>query len=161
MDKILELLDPLVTALAPVKDALIDAGLPADAVESAFGPGLLGGLFGAGVAVAIALLYTLITFWRLLNRGGCHGWLMILPVINLIVLPFCLCRMAFGRGARGLLFLLWLIPGVNLIFSIVWSFAMAKAFGRGFWFGLGNLFFFPLFASVLAHGGLEYCGPND
>ena len=162
MNELLALLDPLKTALAPVQDALAQSGVPTNILDVIFGTGLLAIPALAAAATSIALLYLLITYWRLLNRGGCRGWLMILPVINLIVLPFCLCRIAFGKGAKCLLCLLWLIPGVNLIFSLVWAFSFAKAFGRGFWFGLGILFFFnPLFASIVAHGGLEYCGPND
>ena len=107
----------------------------------------------AYIASAVIGLFYIIVEWRLFSKGGCPGIACIVPIWNL----WCYAKILFGRGWA---FLLYLIPGVNLIMLLISPFRMAKVYGHGFGYGLG-LFFLPwLFMPILAFGQSDYCGPN-
>jgi len=59
---------------------------------------------------------------------------------------------------NGWLFLLLLIPGVNVIISIITQVKLAKAFGKDGWFALGPVFLGIIFMSILAFGETSYQG---
>ena len=103
--------------------------------------------------LALAIV-SLVISWRLMARGGCHGWAVLIPIYNV----YCYHKAIFGRGW---LFLLYLVPLVNVILALITPFAMARAYGRStLFFGLGLLFFPFLFLLILAFSEDRYCGPN-
>jgi len=79
---------------------------------------LIGLLFYVLLAVAL---------WRVFTKAGYPGWLAIIPIVNTIFLV----KVA---GYSGWMTLLYLIPIVGLIFHIIVSIRVGRAFGHGGFF---------------------------
>ena len=147
---------PLLLAASPAYDAAYDAGYEfgyavGEAAAAAF---LLAYLAYFIVLFLVFAVVAVIIEWRLLARGGCHGWACFIPIYNTV----CMCRAIFGKGW---MFLLYFVPIVNVFLALATPFFMAKAYGRNtFFFGLGLLLFPFLFLLILAFGEDTYCGPN-
>lgn len=106
-----------------------------------------------GLLVALAILVFLIaSVWRVFTKAGKAGWLVLIPLVNLYVLM----KIA---GRPGWWLILFLIPLVNLIISILVSLDLAKSFGKGAGFGLGLAFLGPIFYPILGFGSARYNGP--
>lgn len=101
------------------------------------------------VLVLIISIINIIAMWRIFSKAGEPGWASIVPIYNLYVL----FKIAFGSGW---MFLLCLVPFVNVIISIVLVFKLAKAFGHGIGFGFGLWLLNPIFMIILAFGSSEY-----
>lgn len=100
--------------------------------------------------VLIATLFlTIAAMWRLFAKAGEAGWKSIVPIYGAVVL----LRLV-GRPWWWLLILL--VPFVNLIFSAMLCFDLAKAFGKGKGSGLGILLLGPIFIMWLAFGDAQY-----
>ncbi len=108
---------------------------------------------GYSVASIIVWLLLVIAMWKIFTKAGEAGWKAIIPVYN----AYVLCKIVDGKGIK---FLLFFIPIVNVIYDIILSIRMAKAFGKGTGFGLG-LFFLPnIFTLILGFGSATYVGPH-
>lgn len=109
---------------------------------------------GAAILAALIIgLFALVVGWRFYRRGYCPGWACLIPFYNL----YCYFKIAYGNGW---LFLLSFVPIVNVVMAVATPFMIAKNYGKGFFFGLGFLFFPFFFRAVIAFGDLYYCGPN-
>lgn len=95
------------------------------------------------VVVAIAL-------WRVFSKAGYPGVLAIIPIVNL----FILVKVA---GYSAWMTLLYLIPVVNVIFSIFVAIRVGERFGKG---GAFSFFLLWLFSAIgyliLGFGGARY-----
>lgn len=105
----------------------------------------------------ILLIYSIIITWRIYHKAGKHEWASIIPIYRQIVL-FKIC------GFNPWLLLLIFVPvlGWVILFfiSVFMKFRLAKAFDKGFFFGLGLLFFPIIFESILAFSKVKYVGIN-
>ena len=99
-------------------------------------------------SVVLAVL-SVIAMWVLFRKAGRGGWRSLVPGLNL----YTLCDIADTSGWK---FILFLIPLVGLVYYVIFSFRLARAFGKGFLFGLGLLFFPPLFMLILGFGHAKY-----
>ena len=111
------------------------------------------GAIGAGyliVYVAI-LVVSLVGMWKVFVKAGKPGWAAIVPFYS----TYCLFEMSFGNGW---LFLLCLVPCVNIVVLIMCRFKLAKAFGKGAGFGLGLVFLPFVFMLILGFGDAQYIG---
>lgn len=86
------------------------------------------------VGVAIYVLLA-IALWRVFTKAGYPGWLAIIPLVNAIFLV----KVA---GFSGWMTLLYLIPIVNIVFHIIVSIRVGRAFGHGWVFSLALLVVF-------------------
>lgn len=86
------------------------------------------------VGVAIYVLLA-IALWRVFTKAGYPGWLAIIPLVNAIFLV----KVA---GFSGWMTLLYLIPIVNIVFHIIVSIRVGRAFGHGWFFSLALLVVF-------------------
>lgn len=134
------------------------------------------------LAVAAALwLITAIARWRIFNKMGVAGWKAFIPLYGYYVIYSKCWNKKAGwhyvlsaitsaffeagvyKGSTELTTILCcvaeLIVAIEMLYLTVRvNFRMAKAFGHGFWFGLG-LWFFPfIFTFVLGFGKSEYVG---
>ena len=100
------------------------------------------------VWLAIAILM-IAAFWKIFEKAGEPGWAAIIPIYNLYVL----LKVA---GRPGWWIILYLIPFVNFIISIVVSIDVAKRFGRSTGFALGLVFLPFIFYPILAWGDATY-----
>ncbi len=108
------------------------------------------------VRMAIALLAIVVgavSGYKLYAKAGQPGWACLVPVYNLLVM----LRIV---DLPWWTLLLMLIPGVNLVASLVVSFRLAKAFGQGM-AGFLALVLVPfLMVPALAFGGARYTKPS-
>jgi uncharacterized membrane protein YhaH (DUF805 family) len=120
-----------------------------DAMNSAAqqGGSMIGGLVGLAI-----LVFLVAAMWKVFTKAGKAGWLVLIPIVNI----YQLLKIA---GRPGWWLILFLIPLVNLIISILVSMDIAKSFGKGAGFGLGLAFLGPIFYPILGFGSATYKGP--
>ena len=126
-------------------------------------------------------LLTAIARWRMFNKMGEPGWKAFIPIYGYFVL-FSKCwdkKHAWDYVATTVLYAFFeagiyvgstdiivllcsiaqLIIAINLLYiTIRINFRVSKAFGHGFWFGLGMWLFSFVFTFILGFGKSEYIG---
>ena len=119
---------------------------------------LAGNTVASGISTGTSLVGTvlaillLVAMWKIFVKAGKPGWGSIIPLYNL----YCLYDMSFGKGW---LFLLTIIPIVNVVITIMMYVKLAKAFGKGGGFAVGLLILPFIFMPILGFGDAEYSGP--
>lgn len=105
------------------------------------------------IVIYLAVLVLLFaSLWRIFSKAGRPGWAAIIPIYNIYVL----LKVA---GRPGWWLILYFIPLVNLIISIIVSIDVAKAFGKGGAFGFFMLWLLGLIGyPILGFGGARYVG---
>jgi uncharacterized membrane protein YhaH (DUF805 family) len=111
------------------------------------GGSMIGGLIGLAIMV-----FFIAAMWKVFTKAGKAGWLVLIPIVNI----YQLLKIA---GRPGWWLILFIIPLVNLIISILVSMDIAKSFGKGAGFGLGLAFLSPIFYPILGFGSATYKGP--
>lgn len=109
---------------------------------------------GMGVYLVVVLALSILLIvanWKIYSKAGEPGWASIVP----FYCNYVLFKIAMGNGW---LFLLMLVPVVNIVVSIMVIFKLASAFGKGIGFGFGLLFLSPIFLLILGFGSAEYQG---
>lgn len=102
------------------------------------------------LAVELVIIVAVVAgFWKVFTKAGQPGWASIIPIYNLIVL----LRVA---GKPLWWFILFLIPLVNLIASVLVGLAVAKKFGKGDGFGVGLGLLGIIFYPILGFGDAQY-----
>ena len=96
-------------------------------------------LFMLGIAIVIAIF---VIHWRFYVKAGRPGWASLIPIYNI----FLLVKIA---GRPGWWTILYFIPLVNIVISIITSLDIAKAFNRGAVFGIFGLFLFSIIGYAL------------
>lgn len=112
---------------------------------------MIGGLLGAIIGLVVGLI-SLIAMWKVFTKAGKPGWAVLIPIYNFYVLLQIV-------GRPGWWLIMFLIPGVNVIFLFIVAFDLAKAFGKGAGFALGLIFLNLIFILILGFGDAEYEGP--
>lgn len=106
-----------------------------------------------GLLIALAILvFFIAAMWKVFTKAGKAGWLVLIPFVNV----YTLLKIA---GRPGWWLILFIIPVVNFIISILVSLDLAKSFGKGAGFGLGLVFLGPIFYPILGFGSARYNGP--
>jgi hypothetical protein len=121
--------------------------------QNGSGPGAAGAFGGCMVGIIILGVAILIIagFWKTFEKAGKPGWAAIVPIYNLVVLLEI-------AGKPLWWILLYLIPLVSFIVTIIVSIEVAKRFGKDVLFGLGLTFLAPIFYPILGFGDAEYQG---
>lgn len=102
----------------------------------------------------IAIVITFVSMWKVFTKAGQPGWAVLVPFYNIYIL-----LQIAGRPAWWLL--LYLIPFVNLVVSIIVVIDIAKAFGKSALFGFFGLGLFGIVGyPILAFGNATYNGAN-
>ena len=102
------------------------------------------------IPLALVLLVIVAT-WKVFEKAGQPGWASIIPFYNTYV-------MLMIAGKPGWWLLLFFIPVVNLIISIIVMVDFARSFGKGAGFGVGLAFLSIIFMPILAFGDVRYIG---
>ena len=109
-------------------------------------PGVAGGLIG--------YILTVIALWPVFRKAGKPGWGALIPIYN----SYLLVKIA---GLHGATILLYLIPIVNFVFSIIVAVKVAAAFGKGGAFGFFLLWLLALIGYlIIGYGSARYIGPG-
>jgi hypothetical protein len=91
--------------------------------------------------------------WRVFEKAGKPGWAAIIPIYNVWVLLDIV-------GRPGCLWMILLvIPGVNVIATIILMLDLAKSFGKDTLCGLGLILLSPIFVIHLDFSDSKYAGP--
>lgn len=106
------------------------------------------GLFGLVIYILLV-----IAFWKIFTKAGHPGWLSIIPFVN----TYFLVKIA---GMNGWLFLLYLIPVVNVVFAIVVAIKLGAAFGKSTVFSVVLLWLFSVIGYfIIGFGSAQYRKP--
>ena len=101
----------------------------------------------------IIWILLIIANWMIFTKAGEPGWKSIIPLYNVYIQY----KIAWGNGW---LFLLNIIPIVNIVISIVFEVKLAKAFGKSGAFAVGLIFLPNIFQLILGFGSARYIGPQ-
>ena len=99
------------------------------------------------------LILLIIAHWMVFLKAGEKGWKSLIPIYS----SYMLVKLADGNGWK---FLLFLIPFVNIVYAIMLSVRLARAFGKGTGFALGLLLLPNVFNLILGFGSAQYIGPK-
>lgn len=119
--------------------------------EAAAAGAIIAGLFLMVIYLAILVL-VIAGLWKTFNKAGQPGWAAIIPIYNIYILM----KVA---GRPGWWVLLFFVPVVNFVISIIVALDVAKSFGRSTAFALGLIFLSPIFYCILGFGSSVYQGP--
>lgn len=100
------------------------------------------------------LLFTVLTIiglWVTFKKAGLHGWAAIIPFYN----AYTLVKLS---GRNGWLFLLFIIPLVNIVFAIIVALGVGRVFGKGGVFSFFLLFLLPFIGYLIL--GFGSAQPN-
>lgn len=115
------------------------------------GGGGLAALIPAVFGLLIALV-VLAGIWKTFEKAGKPGWAAIIPIYNIIV-------MLEIAGKPLWWIILFLVPCVNIIVSLLVFIALAKSFGKSEVFGIGLWLLGFIFFPILGFGDAKYIGP--
>ena len=131
---------------------MIPAFLQGDGLANAAAGGLLA-MSGVFMLFMLAVMVVVIIgFWKVFEKAGQPGWAAIVPLYNAYIL-----LKIIGRPAWWLV--LFMIPLVNIVISLLVAFDVAKSFGQSQAFGI--LLLFGIGYLVLGFGNYRYIGPAN
>ncbi len=100
----------------------------------------------------IVLILSVVVQWKIYTKAGQPGWATIIPIYNLYIFLKII-------GRPGWWILLYFLPVVNIVISLINAIDLAKVFGRSTVFGVLALWLFPYVGYLmLAFGGSQYVG---
>ena len=107
---------------------------------------------GSFLFILLLIVFYIYVYWRIFEKAGKPGWAAIIPIYNTIILLEIV-------GKPWWWLLLFLIPGVNIIFAIWMTNLLSLSFGKGIGFTIGLLLLNIVFYPILAFSNAEYQGP--
>ena len=113
---------------------------------------------GAGFALVLIVLaaafaiFSIAGAWKMFEKGGQPGWGIFVPIYNAILLVRIV-------GLQEWFFLLFLVPGVNVVAHIIVSLELGKRFGKSPAFTVGIILVPTLFYALLGFDGSVYTPP--
>ncbi len=117
---------------------------------------------GAAVAAAMGLVVLLVELvlivaviagmWKMFEKAGKPGWAAIIPIYNIIVL-----LEVVGKPIWWVV--LFLIPCVNIVASIIIALDVARVFGKSAGYGVGLILLPFVFYPMLGFSNAKYLGP--
>ena len=104
-------------------------------------------------AYAISIL-VIVSLWKIFLKAGKPGWASIVPIYNTVVLLEVTKKPAWWV-------VLWFVPFVNIVISIIVLYNLALAFGKGGGFTLGLVLLPFIFYPILAFDKSTYTPKNQ
>lgn len=101
----------------------------------------------------IIVVLVIVAVWKIFEKADEPGWKALIPFYNI----YTEYKMFWGNGW---LFLLTLVPLVNIVVTFMMLHKMSKAFGHGIGFTLGLIFLPYIFMMILGFNSDEYLGPQ-
>jgi hypothetical protein len=93
---------------------------------------------------------SIVSFWRIFEKAGDKGWKSLIPLYN----TYTLFKVG---GYNGWMFLLLLIPIVNIVILLLLSLRLAERFGKSTVFAVVALFLFnPIGFWIIGLGDAKY-----
>lgn len=102
----------------------------------------------------VILVVIIVAGWKIFTKAGKPGWAFIIPFYNI----YTLLKIV---GRPGWWLILYFIPLVNIVISLIVAIDLAKSFKRSTIFGVVLLWFFSLIGYlILGFGKSPYSGPG-
>lgn len=108
--------------------------------------GFFDGIFYVTIAISILMI---VSMWIVFKKAGRPGWAAIIPIYNTIVMLQIAKKPIWW-------IILYFIPFVNIIISIIVIYNIALAFDKGGGFALGLILLPFIFYPILAFGKSTY-----
>ena len=102
----------------------------------------------------VLIVLIIASMWKVFTKAGKPGWASLIPIYNLYVLN------EIG-GKPGWWLLLYFIPVVNIVISILVLVGVAQNFGKGAGFAIGLIFLPMIFYPILAFSDAQYVGSTS
>jgi hypothetical protein len=118
-------------------------GMPPEAAAAAAVSGVM------MIINLVMIVIMIISMWKIFSKAGKPGWAAIVPIYNLIVF-----LEVAGKPLWWIV--MFFIPLVNIVFSIMALAALFKNFGKGAGWVVGAIFLPFIFYPMLAFGSAEY-----
>ncbi|GDX63105.1 hypothetical protein LBMAG34_6390 [Candidatus Saccharibacteria bacterium] len=100
--------------------------------------------------VLILAVTTIVSIWRIFEKAGDKGWKSLIPFYN----TYTLFKVA---GYNGWMFLLLIIPIVNIVIFVLFSLKLAERFGKSTLFAVVALILFnPIGFWIIGLGDAKY-----
>ena len=109
---------------------------------------------GTVIAALAVAIVSIIAQWKIFTKAGKPGWAAIIPFYNM----YTLFEVA---GMNGWMFLLMLIPIVNIIIMIMLYVNLAKSYVKSTGFAVGLIFLNIIFMLILGFGSDQYVGNKN
>ena len=90
---------------------------------------------------------------KMFQKAGEAGWKSLIPLYN----TYILFQISWGNGW---LFLLGIIPVINVVVSVIMNVKLARAFRHGTGFAIGLILIPNLFTLILGFDQSTYLGPQ-
>jgi len=100
------------------------------------------------------IVFMIAAIWKVFTKAGEPGWACLVPIYNIIVL-----LKISGKPIWWIV--LFIIPIVNFIISLLVSLGLAKNFGKGGGFGVGLWLLGPIFFPILGFGDAKFVGTKS
>ncbi|WP_395717978.1 DUF5684 domain-containing protein [Prosthecobacter sp.] len=100
------------------------------------------------------VIFMIAAVWKVFAKAGEPGWACLIPIYNIIVL-----LKISGKPVWWII--LFIIPFVNFIISLLVSLGLAKNFGKGGGFGVGLWLLGPIFFPILGFGDAKFVGQKS
>ena len=113
------------------------------------GVGILGPILLLAYFAVVVLVFA--GMWKAFVKAGQPGWGCLVPIYNVYLI-----LLIAGKPTWWLL--LWLIPVVGLVVSIIVMIVVAEQFGKGAGFGVGLALLGMIFWPILGFGKSQYGG---
>lgn len=100
--------------------------------------------------VLILAVTSIVSIWRIFEKAGDKGWKSLIPFYN----TYTLFKVA---GYNGWMFLLLIIPIVNIVIFVLFSLKLAERFGKSTLFAVIALILFnPIGFWIIGLGDAKY-----
>ena len=100
--------------------------------------------------VLILAVTSIVSIWRIFEKAGDKGWKSLIPLYN----TYTLFKVA---GYNGWMFLLLIIPIVNIVIFVLLSLKLAERFGKSTLFAVVALILFnPIGFWIIGLGDAKY-----
>ena len=106
------------------------------------------------IIVLVISVISIIANWKIFTKANKPGWASIIPFYNM----YTQFEIA---GMNGWMFLLLLVPIVNVVIAIMLYVNLAKAFGKSTGFAIGLICLNFIFTLILGFGSAEYVGKKQ
>jgi hypothetical protein len=106
-------------------------------------------LMGCICPLVLVLALPALMFWKVFEKAGVPGWMSVVPILNVCKL----CEIAGRPAWWGILFL---IPIVSLVISILVCIDLAKKFGKDTGYAIGLALLGIVFFPMLGFGDATY-----
>ena len=115
----------------------------------------LAGAFSGGTLIIslIFMVALIVAMWKVFEKAGEAGWKSLIPFYN----TYIMFQIAWGKG---ILFLLLLVPCVNVVVSFILMWKLCKAFDQGVGMFVLMIFLTPVAWLILGFGSAQYIGPQ-